>query len=283
MVLFLSGPPADLQATNVSFDAVTTVQTLRITGNTSAVINSWLVNNNTSTITVSCAFALPGGASVLAFLIPLDVLTLGTLLQSRSLVGALSWNGFVTTSFIDANGVTRLVLHPDAIGQSLPLRLLTNCVASPASATTISCSLPANMTGSFWKIYIGWTAPIMWGAKTLNVLPAQLSGPTLIPATSSPLILSWPLPSLTQASGRRFIPNFNGVRTPPLGWTPQGDLSLFDKSFTAPSFSANLSGVWAFPFIPQTVISETLYFTGSFGSAPSTALLQIYMRCAHVC
>ncbi len=123
------------------------------------------------------------------------------------------------------------------------------------------------------------------GGFSLATLPSVLIGSEMKTSFGLPTLLTWSPPSLAPASGRRFVPNFNGVRTPPPDWTPQSSPSIFDSSITAPAFlelAGSDNSSWSFPFIPTTDVSETLYFAGAFDSANSLSLLRLYLRCGLV-
>ncbi len=257
------GPVADLQPVNITL-ANAIEQRITLEGNISVGIATLLVPRNTTTILISCAQAVPLGAYVGGLLVPVEFSTLAAALQSP-LVGGVMWNGTVATSFTD-----RYVLHPDASGGRLPLRFLKKCTIL-TDGTTVSCVLPTNMTGSLWRIFVGWSVPL---TPTMVVLPTLSPGAPLM-SFGAPLLLSWAVPVLTPYSGRRFQPNFYGVRTPPSEWTPQTVPSSFETSGVAPNIS---NSVWSFPAIPTTDILEKLYFAGSFGDAPNSQSLQVILR-----
>ncbi len=162
----------------------------------------------------------------------------------------------------------RLVLHADASpGVISPVRMLGAC--SVVNTTTIQCPLPANITGTLMRLYLGWAVVLPSGVLAL---PSLLAASPLFRAGGAPLTLSFFLPTLSPMSGQRFAVSEINTRTVPFtGWTPQSVPSGFD---TSPTKTAVNNGVLNFPAVAQ--IPETIYFDGEY-LVTNLASLQVYI------
>jgi hypothetical protein len=207
------------------------------------------LNHSDTSINVTFAStALPSGVPV-GFIVPADIDMVRQALptDATTFVGGNQWFNTPATRFQD-----RLVLHPDAslTDPYLPVRFLPGCAFGllvDAAAVSVACGLPANATGSLWRIYVGWAVRLPDGAL---LLPRQLS---LLPwrsSTGAPLTLSFAMSTLTPGTARRFPANAQGIRTValPFSFTPpqnspdnaqgQFDVSSMTLSLSSPPVSA---------------------------------------------
>jgi hypothetical protein len=258
---------------SVSSIGVATVQTLK-TAARSDVRTTTLQLFDNSVLPVAISFASAGSPSgvPLAFIIPADANALRLAMPSAaaSLVGSSRWFGIPATGFQD-----RLVLHPDMlpIVTNLTVRYLSMCAFDTivnSNATILSCQLPANTTGSLWRIYAGWAVPHPDGSL---LLPRQLS---LLPwqaSTGAPLTLSFPFSSLTPGSTRRFPINSQGTRAVPFSFDPASQ-STFDVSSSSMVLTTNPSMSALNAAIPAQS-SEPLFVLGRLYLPCPT--LQVYL------
>ncbi len=217
---------------------VQSMQVLNINGssdNTVTLLNASFANITTlqssllsTFLNVTFASVLPPSVSFLAFMIPVDKLTLQTVLG-----GSTSGTKWPTSSNSNADATIfqdRLLVHTDAQsrGSELPVRWLSICVPT-LDLLSLQCKLPAAISGSLWRVYIHWYdvwRKLAFNSAFSSVLNGQafmflraynssdgsLVLPAMIPVNPLPMLsvnglpltVSFPMATLTPGSARRF-------------------------------------------------------------------------------
>lgn len=270
-------PFASLRPTGISFDVATPSGAFALAANTHWNVSSWMVPNTARRVIIRYDGVLPLLVSFLALLIPVDAGTLRDMLPSVAAqsVGASTCLGVAATKFTD-----RYVLHPDArsgTGFALPVSVLTACAPVATDPTSLQCTLPANATGSLFRLHVDWMVPFgpcMPDPSPCVVGSQQFGVHRFIPglpvrtSQGDPLILSFPVSVLTRATLRRFPIDTQGTRQP----LPNADSWVFSGSEASQPSPFDETSMMLSPsasaLSPVSQPSELLFTMGQFIPSP---------------
>jgi hypothetical protein len=239
------------------------VTNLTLAQNASWQLPTYSIPAGSVSVRVACSTNLPRNSKLLGALVTLPMSAVQTALSGASSVGASTWQQFQMTMFTD-----RWILHPDANGGSLRMRLMP-CTPVPGMLSSMDCVLPTtNPIGSLWQLHVGWGLPLVDGNISF-VGSFQTSNTALY---GTPLTLSFPVLMVNGSKAARFVVQSGGTRIPPGGSfeyssPPDG----FDTSpATGPVLS---SDVLSFPGVVN--MEEILYFptVGDFSPSSSFNML----------
>jgi hypothetical protein len=235
------------------------------TANKNSSLNSFYITPSQTRIQIAMQTPIPtSNVYYVVFFAATDGITLKAALAANAGIGQSSWLGNPATAFTD-----RLVMHPNS---SLPGRILS-CTAN--TPTSLVCNLPSNITGSLWKLYLGWAVQLP-DASSYAVHFAT-NGYALISSTGSPLSFSYFMPKFDPSLVRHFLLNANFQRAILPTFTGLvTDTGIDPGNFQCdPAVPKNAPCLGVAQLQAVTQVPDPIYFTGNF--TPALGALKVYM------
>jgi hypothetical protein len=246
--------PADTMAFNLPLNlAVDSSNTtnLVLRDQPASSVATWSVSGGAVSVNVTFVSALPRRGPYVAWLVPTDSAALQQALPPAAtpLIGATTWHVTGTTTSMPATAFADRYLLLPANGANATARYMPNCTL--VTDIILQCQLPVNASSSLWRFVVDWVYAFPDGSWAVR---RPLTPFSVMSSASSPLTITFPLPTLDVGSLRRFLPNSQGT-----GRSISTPFVANDAAFEPVFFSGSHVALQAVPQVPEPLFVKGVW------------------------